>query len=254
MWVFNALKHCAGRLAEDATPLVASASSTAIPASARTAPAAQTMPAALRGFSFTFHVFGVQHIVGGDYPIRVDCNDFNDPYRNPELHAHPGWHSQTLWNCFRSESWENLLRNLFRWIRDEAAPGQHLFGIFCTTGRYRSVAVAWLLEEVLKQMSADRITVQYLAREAGEWSHLCSNCEDCREDNPAKQELKRALATQLTELWAELMRKWCACHEQASRSGKQPVAQGLKFKGTYERQVASPWSVYSVYNIDMSRN
>ena len=58
--------------------------------------------------------------------------------------------------------------------------------------------MAWLLEEVLKQMSADRITVQYLAREAG----------DCREDNPAKQELKRALATQLTELWAELMRKW----------------------------------------------
>ena len=208
VWVFNALKHCAGRLAEDATPLVASASSSAVPASARTAPAAQTMPAALRGFSFTFHVFGVQHIVGGDYPIRVDCNDFNDPYRNPELHAHPGWHSQTLWNCFRSESWENLLRNLFRWIRDEAAPGEHLFGIFCTTGRYRSVAVAWLLEEVLKQMSADRITVQYLAREAGEWSRLCSNCEDCQEDNPAKQELKRALATQLTELWAELMRKW----------------------------------------------
>ena len=53
--------------------------------------------------------------------------------------------------------------------------------------------MAWLLEEVLKQMSADRITVQYLAREAGEWSHLCSNCEDCQEDNPAKQELKRAL-------------------------------------------------------------
>ena len=127
---FNALKHCAGRLAEDATPLGASASSSAVPASARTAPAAQTMPAALRGFSFTFHVFGAQHIVGGDYPIRVDCNDFNDPYRNPELHAHPGWHSQTLWNCFRSESWENLLRNLFRWIRDEAAPGQHLFWDF----------------------------------------------------------------------------------------------------------------------------
>ena len=130
VWVFNALKHCAGRMAEGATPLVASASSSAVPASARTAPAAQTMPAALRGFSFTFHVFGVQHIVGGDYPIRVDCNDFNDPYRNPELHAHPGWHSQTLWNCFRSESWENLLRNLFRWIRDEAAPGQHLFWDF----------------------------------------------------------------------------------------------------------------------------
>ena len=172
MWVFNALKHCAGRLAEDATPLVALASSSAVPASA-TAPVAQTMPAALRGFSFTFHVFGAQHIVGGDYPIRVDCNDFNDPYRNPGLHAHPGWHSQTLWNCFRSESWENLMRNLLRWIRDEPAPGQHLFGFFCTIGRYRSVAVAWLLEEVFKLMSADRITVQYLAREAGEWSHLC---------------------------------------------------------------------------------
>ena len=127
VWVFNALKHCAGRLAEDATPLVASASSTAIPASASTAPAAQTMPAALRGFGF------------------------NDPYRNPELHAHPGWHSQTLWNCFRSESWENLLRNLFRWIRDEAAPGQHLFGIFCTTGSYRSVAsqsIPWCWENL----------------------------------------------------------------------------------------------------------
>ena len=33
--------------------------------------------------------------------------------------------------------------------------------------------MAWLLEEVFKLMSADRITVQYLAREAGEWSHLC---------------------------------------------------------------------------------
>ena len=46
-------------------------------------------------------------------------------------------------------------------------------GFFYTIGRYRSVAVAWLLEEVFKLMSADRITVQYLAREAGEWSHLC---------------------------------------------------------------------------------
>ena len=186
---------------DDSTPPGASASSSAARAASRTAPAAQSMSVALRGFSFTFHVFGVQHIVGGlagHYPIQVDCNDFNDCYRNPELHAHPGWRSQTLWNCFRSESRENLLRNVFGGLGDGASPGDHLVGIYCTTGRYRSVAVAWLLEEVCKQMNADRITIRYLVREAGAWSHLCRNCEDCREDQPAKQ-------TQATELWAELM-------------------------------------------------
>ena len=67
--------------------------------------------------------------------------------------------------------------------------------------------MAWLLEEVFKQMGADSVTVRYLERESGHWSHLCTNCEDWREDTTEKQELKQALAAQLTELWDEALKK-----------------------------------------------
>lgn len=121
------------------------------------------MLAALRRFSFAFNVFAVQRSAGmrGRYPVQLDCDDFNHPCRNPELSAHAGWRLQTLWNRLRSESWENIWRNLFRWIRDEASPGIAWADAAC-----RSVAAAWLLEEVCRRVSAERVTIRYLEKEA----------------------------------------------------------------------------------------
>ena len=196
-----------------------------MPASA-TAPVAQTMPAALRGFSFTFHVFGAQHIVGGDYPIRVDCNDFNDPYRNPGLHAHPGWHCG---------------------IAFAARAGKILWGI-CSVGsgtnpRLDSISLGFFLyDRTLQERCGGLASGRGFQADECRQDHrpvsckgggrmeppLYSKCEDCREDNPAKQELKRALLN-----WRSCGPNWCENVERVmSRLAAQEAASGSGVKVT----------------------
>ena len=54
-------------------------------------------------------------------------------------------------------------------------------GVCCSRGRHRSVTLEFMLKSILEVYRCNVLPTKYLEYDAGNRSHLCFSCHNCRE-------------------------------------------------------------------------
>ena len=133
------------------------------------------------------------------YDLEVDARELEDPHHDPMLRGHLGTHDETLERMTGLAKWRSMLRRIAN--RLSRQPRDLLWSFYCTRGRHRSVALAYLVSKALTELGA-RVDVEYIEEHAGGWSRLCTDCGMCVDRTPTKlrliAEVKQCLQDLLT--------------------------------------------------------
>ncbi len=110
-----------------------------------------------------------------------DCTTLGGGPRDQHV-QHIGRHIETMSNFLRCPSakciFQDCRRRWVEHIRNRTDPYRAVF--VCDDGKYRSVAMATLMQHWFLMQNAHIAKVIHCAEIAGQWEDLCTDCDDCR--------------------------------------------------------------------------
>ena len=124
------------------------------------------------------------------YSYRANCCEVQDPDRDPYLHAHAGFHDCTWERTYSNMKCRDLLGDFLWWLMNvpEGTRSLHV-GVYCVRARHRSPAVAWIMSCMVQGLGCRSVYTEYIERQAGNWSRLCTTCSSCAWTSNAKARL-----------------------------------------------------------------
>jgi len=131
-----------------------------------------------------------------DHFYWLDCRTMNDPGKQPQHCGHCGEHRLILEGIIRSSKMPGIMREIKDWVAEKMA--EHVgsmneyslgLGYVCTKGTHRSVATGRVIIECLRRDGFSVAEPKHLSQSQWKRKNRCSTCNNCKLDNPAKDDL-----------------------------------------------------------------
>ena len=143
-------------------------------------------PPWLRELSLRFLVWGKKERSDPDELLYiVHADDFHNPEGNMGLaKSHCGLPDVMMEGVYENPLFMvkamRLIQALRSHMEDPHGSANVEIGVCCSRGRDRSVALEFMLKSILEVYRCNVLPTKYLEYDAGNWSHLCFSCHNCR--------------------------------------------------------------------------
>ena len=160
----------------------------------------------LQGKHFTVWVWGKNKRSTPEGLCHItDATAFNDPQTKKTLAWHCGFHSGIVSSVYYNPVWYDKARDLIEYLMNHSHEQSNFdVGAFCTQGRHRSAACAWLIEKLLLYCGAETVDVVHMERNAGSWSHLCTSCRQCLNNGKQKLLLANSVRSMVGDIYRSM--------------------------------------------------
>ena len=142
--------------------------------------------AVIRYLLFLYVLQEERTLGAGWTPLHRSCR------RLPQPRGQHGPRQKSLWSsrCYDGRCvWKSVVHGdsneadqaLRSHMEDPHGSANVEMGVCCSRGRHRSVALEFMLRSILEVYRCKVLPTKYLEYDAGNWSHLCFSCHNCRE-------------------------------------------------------------------------